>query len=91
MLSGEPSSFDPPALDGWLAYVHLEDLPGLSSITTVGRFTTVEEAQVAIRSTRSFEPPDGGGASTFPRSVFDVCKVLDDTGLTRAVRARRGA
>jgi hypothetical protein len=33
--------------DGWVAYVRLEDPPGLSSITTVGRYATVEEAQVA--------------------------------------------
>jgi hypothetical protein len=33
--------------DGWLAYVRLEDPPGLSPITTVGRYATVEEAQVA--------------------------------------------
>jgi hypothetical protein len=31
----------------WVAYVRLEDPPGLSPITTVGRFATVEEAQVA--------------------------------------------
>jgi hypothetical protein len=31
----------------WVAYVRLEDPPGLSPITTVGRYTTVEEAQVA--------------------------------------------
>ena len=31
---------------GWLAYVRLEDPPGLSSITTVGRFATVDEAQI---------------------------------------------
>jgi hypothetical protein len=33
--------------EGWVAYVRLEDPPGLSPITTVGRFATVEEAQVA--------------------------------------------
>jgi hypothetical protein len=33
--------------EGWLAYVRLEDPPGLSPITTVGRYATVEEAQVA--------------------------------------------
>jgi hypothetical protein len=33
--------------DGWFAYVRLEDPPGLSPITTVGRFDSVEEAQVA--------------------------------------------
>jgi hypothetical protein len=32
---------------GWVAYVRLEDPPGLSPITTVGRFDTVEAAQVA--------------------------------------------
>jgi hypothetical protein len=31
----------------WVAYVTLEDPAGLSPITTVGRFATVEEAQVA--------------------------------------------
>jgi hypothetical protein len=31
----------------WLAYVRLEDPPGLSPITTVGRFATVDEAQIA--------------------------------------------
>ena len=33
--------------DGWLAYVRLEDPPGLSSITTVGRYNSVDVAQVA--------------------------------------------
>jgi hypothetical protein len=33
--------------DGWVAYLRLEDPPGLSPITTVGRFATVVEAQVA--------------------------------------------
>jgi hypothetical protein len=33
--------------DGWLAYVRLKDPPGLSPITTVGRYDTVDEAQVA--------------------------------------------
>ena len=31
----------------WIAYLRLEDPPGLSPITTVGRFDTVEAAQVA--------------------------------------------
>jgi hypothetical protein len=31
----------------WVAYVRLEDPPGLSPITTVGRFDTAEAAQVA--------------------------------------------
>jgi hypothetical protein len=31
----------------WLVYVRLEDPPGLSPITTVGRFDKVEAAQVA--------------------------------------------
>jgi hypothetical protein len=31
----------------WVAYVRLEDPPGLSPITTVGRFDTADEAQVA--------------------------------------------
>jgi hypothetical protein len=31
----------------WVAYVRLEDPPGLSPITTVGRFATVDEAQIA--------------------------------------------
>jgi hypothetical protein len=33
--------------DGWLAYLRLEDPPGLSPITTVGRFETVEQAMIA--------------------------------------------
>jgi hypothetical protein len=33
--------------DGWVAYLRLEDPPGLPPITTVGRYDTVEEAQVA--------------------------------------------
>jgi hypothetical protein len=33
--------------DGWVAYLRFEDPPGLSPITTVGRFATVEAAQVA--------------------------------------------
>jgi hypothetical protein len=33
--------------DRWLAHVRLEDPPGLSPITNVGRFATVEAAQVA--------------------------------------------
>jgi hypothetical protein len=33
--------------DGWIAYLRLDDPPGLTPITTVGRFDTVEEAQVA--------------------------------------------
>jgi hypothetical protein len=33
--------------DGWVAYVRLEAPPGLSPITTVGQFVTVEAAQVA--------------------------------------------
>jgi hypothetical protein len=32
---------------GWLGYVRLEDPPGLSPITTLGRFATVEDAQLA--------------------------------------------
>jgi hypothetical protein len=31
----------------WVAYVRLEDPPGLSPITTVGRFDTAEAAPVA--------------------------------------------
>jgi hypothetical protein len=31
---------------GWLAWLRLEDPPGLSPVTTVGRFDTVEAAQV---------------------------------------------
>jgi hypothetical protein len=34
----------------WVAYVRLEDPPGLSPITTVGRFPSVEEAKVAINN-----------------------------------------
>jgi hypothetical protein len=31
----------------WVAYLRLEDPPGLSPITTIGRFDTVEAAQLA--------------------------------------------
>jgi hypothetical protein len=31
----------------WVAYLRLEDPPGLSRITTIGRFATVEAAQLA--------------------------------------------
>ena len=31
----------------WVAYVRLEDPPGFSPITTVGRYATVEAAQLA--------------------------------------------
>ena len=31
----------------WVTYVRLEDPPGLSPITNVGRFATVDAAQVA--------------------------------------------
>jgi hypothetical protein len=34
-------------VDGWLTYVRFEDPPGLSPITTVSRYATVEEAQAA--------------------------------------------
>jgi hypothetical protein len=34
--------------DGWVAYLRLEDPPGLSPIIIVGRFDSVEAAQVAI-------------------------------------------
>jgi hypothetical protein len=33
--------------EGWVAYPRLDDPPGLSPITTVGRYATVEAAQVA--------------------------------------------
>jgi hypothetical protein len=33
--------------EAWVAYLRLEDPPGLSPITTVGRYPTVDEAQVA--------------------------------------------
>jgi hypothetical protein len=36
-----------PHGDGWVACVRLDDPPGLSPITTVGRFATVEAAQLA--------------------------------------------
>jgi hypothetical protein len=31
----------------WVAYLRLEDPPGLSPVTTVGRYETVEAAQLA--------------------------------------------
>ena len=33
--------------EGWVAYLRLEDPPGLSPITTMGRYESVEAAQVA--------------------------------------------
>jgi hypothetical protein len=33
-----------PRRRSWVAYLRLEDPPGLSPITTVGRFATVDEA-----------------------------------------------
>jgi hypothetical protein len=33
--------------EGWVAYLRLEDPPGLSPIMTVGRYDSAEEAQVA--------------------------------------------
>jgi hypothetical protein len=36
-----------PATGRWVAYVRIEDPPGLSPITTVGHFDTVEATQVA--------------------------------------------
>ena len=33
--------------DGWVAYFRLGDLPGLSPIATVGRFSTVDAAMAA--------------------------------------------
>jgi hypothetical protein len=41
------SSWPTAELGRWLAYLRLEDPPGLSPITTVGRYNSVEEAQVA--------------------------------------------
>ena len=35
-----------PSTGRWVAYVRPEDPPSLSPVTTVGRFTTVEEAPV---------------------------------------------
>jgi hypothetical protein len=37
----------PATANGWVAYLRLEDPPGLSPITTVGRYNTIEAAQVA--------------------------------------------
>jgi hypothetical protein len=31
----------------WVAYLRLEDPPGLSPITTIGRYDTVDEARLA--------------------------------------------
>jgi hypothetical protein len=57
--------------DRWLAYVRLEDPPGLSPITTVGRFATVEEAQVAtdeVWASRYLLGPSG--RCRFARKLF---------------------
>jgi hypothetical protein len=53
---GKPHGTNIPEADRWLAYVRLEDPPGLSPITTVGRFDTVEAAQLA--TTRCGRPGD---------------------------------
>jgi hypothetical protein len=37
----------------WVAYVRLEDPPGLSPINTVGYFDTVQAAQVATDEVRA--------------------------------------
>jgi hypothetical protein len=50
--------------DGWLAYLRLEDPPGLSPITTVGRYDTVEEAQVATDEVWASRCHSGGGAGS---------------------------
>ena len=44
--------------DGWVAYFRLGDLPGLSPIATVGRFSTVDAAMAA--PTRCGRPGNGG-------------------------------
>jgi hypothetical protein len=54
--NGKPHGTNIPEADRWLAYVRLEDPPGLSPITTVGRFDTVEAAQLA--TTRCGRPGD---------------------------------
>jgi hypothetical protein len=41
----------------WVAYLRLGDPPGLSPITTVGRFDTVEEAKVAINDVWAARSP----------------------------------
>jgi hypothetical protein len=58
--------------DGWVAYVRLEDPPGLSPITTVGRFDTVDEAQAATDEVWASRwlPPRVGGCRTGMRVLF---------------------
>jgi hypothetical protein len=53
--------------DGWVAYVRLEDPPVLSPITTVGRFGTVEVAQVATNEVWAFH---SGSSDTPSSSTF---------------------
>ena len=59
--------------DGWVAYLRVEDPPGLSRITTVGRFDTVEAAQVATDEVwASPVTGEGSGAiSTCPAQTGD--------------------
>jgi hypothetical protein len=59
--------------DGWVAYLRVEDPPGLSRITTVGRYATVEAAQVATDEVwASPVTGEGSGAiSTCPAQTGD--------------------
>ena len=42
-----------PSPSLWLAYVKLDEPPGLSPVTTVGRFATAEEALLATDAIRT--------------------------------------
>ena len=59
----------------WVAYLRLEDQPGLSPITTVGRYDTVEEAQVATdevwAATKPRRSADMRGARVAERRIED--------------------
>jgi hypothetical protein len=54
----------------WVAYLRLEVPPGLSPITTVGRFATVEEAQVATDEVWVARGPSCSGV---PRPIEPYC------------------
>ena len=58
----------------WVAYLRLEDPPGLSPVVTVGRFDTVEAAQLATEEVWGSEMTRCGGRSATPwNPIFPRC------------------
>ncbi len=51
--SSSPTEHPAPSPSLWLAYVKLDEPPGLSPVTTVGRFATAEEALLATDAIRT--------------------------------------